>query len=400
MPPQNTVSPPVIPSAEVSQATIVNGMASAMASANPIPGAYQVIASVPESNAVEFNLTNSSFNTANVQSAINAAPPGGITLQPTAITPLSLLLTTLADLGPQASTAKVTVSLPTSTSPYPAIVEDLPKGLNFTLEGNGSSVNGDVTISQPGGAEITVTDLNVTGDLQVQLGNEADGSAVVTQSNVTGNVQIQAGNGSADSLTINGLSVGGNARVQSGNGDSDRILVSGLTTSGDSNAQIQSGNGKADSISADALVVGGNLQIQTGNGAGDSVALTAVSGPTTITGNTQIQLGNGAGDTATVNGSNGATFNGSFTLQMGNGGNTVNIGTVAGTVIFEDTVQVQLGNGTNTLNLAATITQSGGVPGSQVYFKKQAVFDGGHGKNTRSTWAASGRERVRHAPVQ
>ena len=67
---------------------------------------------------------------------------------------------------------------------------------------------------------------------------------------------------------------------------------------------------------------------------------------------------------------------------MGNGGNTVNIGTVPGTVTFGGPVQVQLGNGTNTLNLAATI-QSGAVPGSQVYFKKQAVFDGGNGKNTK-----------------
>jgi hypothetical protein len=73
---------------------------------------------------------------------------------------------------------------------------------------------------------------------------------------------------------------------------------------------------------------------------------------------------------------------------MGNGGDTVNIGTVAGAVTFGDTVQVQLGNGTNTLNLAATITQSGGVPGSQVYFNKQAVFDGKKGKNTKYVGAS------------
>ena len=340
--------------------TIVNGMCSVTATANANPGVYLVTASVPESNEVAFVLTNQSSNAANIQAEINAAGPGGITLQPTAITPLNVILSTLAGLGPQTSGSKVTVSLPSTMSPYPAITVNLPAGLNFTLDGNGSSVSGNVTISQPGGAGITVDAVNTEGNLQIQVGNANNGSAVVTQSKVTGNVQIQAGNGNADSLTIRGLSVGGNA-------------------------QIQAGNGNADSISADGLAVGGNLQIQTGNGDGDSVAVTAVSGPTTITGTTEIQLGNSAGDTATVNGPDGATFNGAFTLQMGNGGNSVNIGTVPGTVTFGGPVQVQLGNGTNTLNLAATITQSGGVPGSQVYFKKQAVFDG---KNTRYVGAS------------
>ena len=204
-----------------------------------------------------------------------------------------------------------------------------------------------------------VDDLNVTGNLQIQVGNADNGSTVVSRSNVSRNVQIQTGNGDTDSVAISGLSVGGNA-------------------------QIQTGNGKADAVSTDALTVDGNLQIQTGNGAGDSVAVTAVSGPTAITGNTQIHLGNGADDTATVNGTNGAAFNGSFALQMGNGGNggnTVNIGTVPGIVTFGGAVQVQFGNGTNTLNLAGT--KGGAVPGSQVYFKKQAVFDGRNGKNTR-----------------
>ena len=35
------------------------------------------------------------------------------------------------------------------------------------------------------------------------------------------------------------------------------------------------------------------------------------------------------------------------------------------------------------LNLAATVTQKAGVPGSEVYFNKQAIFDGGHGNNTK-----------------
>jgi hypothetical protein len=141
-------------------------------------------------------------------------------------------------------------------------------------------------------------------------------------------------------------------------------------------------------VSADALVVGGNLQIQTGNGSDDSVAITAVSGPTAITGNTQIQPGNGQNDTAPVNGSSGATFGGSFSLQMGNGGNDVSIVTVLGTLTFGGPVRMQFGNGTDALNLAAIITQSGGVPDSQVYFKKQVVFAGGNGKNTRYVGAA------------
>ena len=363
-------------------ATIVNGMASVTATANDEPGSYNVIAFGPEATLAEFDLTNTAFNAADVQAAINAAPPGGITLQPTAVTPLNLILTTLAGLGPQASTSKVTVSLPSTMSPYPAITVNLPAGLNFTLNGNGSSVNGNVTISQSGGSDLGVDDLNVTGNLQIQVGNAGHGSAVVAQSRVTGNVQIQTGNGSGDSVTISGLSVGGNAEIQTGNGNSDQISIAGLTVSGSGNAQIQTGNGMGDSVSADALVVGGNLQIQTGNGAGDSVAVTAVSGPTAITGNTQIQLGTEPNDTKRpVNGSSGATFNGSFTLQMGNGGNTVNIGTVPGIVTFGGAVQVQFGNGTNTLNLAGT--KGGAVPGSQVYFKKQAVFDGRNGKNTR-----------------
>ena len=74
---------------------------------------------------------------------------------------------------------------------------------------------------------------------------------------------------------------------------------------------------------------------------------------------------------------------------MGNGGNTVNIGTALGTVTFEGPVQVQLGNGTNTLDLAATIAQKGGMPGSQVYFKKQVVFVGGNGKNTKGASGAN-----------
>ena len=79
-------------------------------------------------------------------------------------------------LGPQPSTSKVTVSLPSTMSPFPAIVAHLPAGLNFTLDGNGSSVNGNVTISQPGGADSTANDLNVTGNLQIQVGNAASGS--------------------------------------------------------------------------------------------------------------------------------------------------------------------------------------------------------------------------------
>jgi hypothetical protein len=341
-----------------SQATIVNGMASVTAMADGGAGLCQVFASISAESSVVFDLFNQEVNPANIQAAIDAAPPGGITLQPTAQTPLNLILTALADLGPQTGAAKVTVSLPETMAPYSAITVKLPAGLNFTLDGNGSSVNGNVTISQPGGDDTTVTNLNVTGNLQVQVGNADNGSAVVTQSNITGNVQLQAGNGDADSLTLSDLSVGGNA-------------------------QIRSGNGKADAISADALVVGGNLLMQTGNGDGDAVAVTATSDPTAVTGDTLIPLGNGAGDTATVNGSDGATFDGSFTLQMGNGGDTVDIGTVAGTVTFGGAVLVQFGNGTNTLNLAATITQSGGVPGSQVYFKSQAVFDGRKGKDTR-----------------
>jgi hypothetical protein len=330
------------PSALLSQfqATIAGGMASVTATANSEPGSYNVAAFGPEATLVEFALTNAAFTPANVQAAIDAAPPGGITLQPTTFTPLNLILTTLGSLGPQASTSKVTVSLPRTVSPYQAITVNLPAGLDFTLDGSGSSVNGNVIISQGGGGDPTVNNLNVTGNLQIHVVNADDGSAVVTQSSVSGNVEIETG------------------------------------------------NGKADTIRADALIVGGNLQIETGNGDGDSVAVTARSGRTTITGYTEIELGNGESDTATVNGPAGAVFNGSFSLQMGNRGNTVNIGTVAGTVVFRGTVQVQLGNGTNTLNLAATITHSGGVPGSRVYFKKQAVFDGKNGKNTRYVGAS------------
>jgi predicted outer membrane repeat protein len=316
------------------QATIVNGMASVTATADGGAGMCQVLASVFGGTSAVFDLFNQAFNTANVQAAINAAPPSGLTVQPTALTPLHAILTTLASLGPQASTAKVTVSLPETMSPYPAVAVKLPAGLDFTLDGNGSSVNGNVTINQSVGRGLIVNDVNVAGSLRVQLGNEDHSSAAVTQSKVDGNVQIDAG------------------------------------------------NGKADSVWADALVVGGNLQIQTGNGDGDSVAVTASGGPTAVTGDTQIELGNGAGDTAAVSGSKGATFSGSFTLGMGNGGNTVDFGTVAGVVTFGGTVQVQLGNGTNRLNLAATITQSGGVPGSKVYFTNQAVLNGRRGKNT------------------
>jgi hypothetical protein len=289
---------------------------------------------------VTFTLTNTAFTPANVQAAIDAAGPGGITLQPTTLEPLDFILNTLAALGPQTGTSRVTVSLPRTLLPYPAITVSLPPGLDFTLDGNGSSVRGNVTISQSRGGDPNVKNLNVTGNLQILLGNGDNGLVVVTQSNVVGNVVIQTG------------------------------------------------NGKADTIWADALVVGGNLQIQTGNGAGDSVAITAVKGPTAITGNTQIQLGNGAGDRATVNGSRGTTFSGSFALHMGNGGDTVNIGTAPGTVTFGGTVRVQVGNGTNMLNVAPTVTHSGGVPGSRVYFKKQAVFDGKNGTNIRYVGAA------------
>jgi hypothetical protein len=365
VPPQNTVFPPVLPSALVSQPPIVNGTASATATANGVPGSYQVAAFLPKSSTVEFDLTNQAFTPANIQAAIIAAGPGGITFQPSANIPLDLILRTLASLGHQSGTAKVILSLPPGMLPYPSITAELPAGLNFTLEGNGSTVNGNVTISQPGDVDPSVDNLNVTGDLQIEVGNADDSAVVVTRSNVSGNVQIQTGNGVADSVTIRGLTVGGDT-------------------------ELETGNGKADAISADALIVGGALQIETGNGAADAVVVTAVSGPTTITGNTQIHLGNGAGDTATVNGSssNGTTFDGSFTLQMGNGGNTVNIGTLAGIVTFGGTVHVQFGNGTNTLNLAATATQSGGVPGSQVYFKKAAVFDGRRGKNTKYVGAS------------
>ena len=99
VPPQNTVSPPVLPSAEVSLATIVNGIASVTAAANDVPGSYQVFASVPESNAVEFDLVNETFNTPDLQTAITTAPPGGITLQPSANLPLGVILNTLASLG-------------------------------------------------------------------------------------------------------------------------------------------------------------------------------------------------------------------------------------------------------------------------------------------------------------
>jgi hypothetical protein len=75
-------------------------------------------------------------------------------------------------------------------------------------------------------------------------------------------------------------------------------------------------------------------------------------------------------------------------LRWATGGNTVNFGTVAGVVTFGGPVQVQLGNGTNRLNLAATSTQSGGVPGSKVYFTKESVFDGRRGKNTRYVGAS------------
>jgi hypothetical protein len=318
------------------QATIVGGMASVTATANSEPGSYNVAAFGPEATLVEFALTNDSFSPANVQTAIRTAPPGGLTLQPTALTPLSVILSTLASLGAQPSTSQVIVSLPAAMSPYPAITVNLPAGLDFALDGNGSTVSGNVTISQSGGGDPAVSNLNVIGSLQIQLGNADNGSVVVARSNVTGNVQLETG------------------------------------------------NGKRDSIAADALVVGGSLQIETGNGACDRVAVTAVRGPTAITGNTRIELGNGAHDTATVNASAafGATFDGAFSLQMGNGGNTLNIATVPGIVTFDGEVQVQFGNGTNTLNLAATITHTGGVPGSQVYFKKQAVLDGRNGKNT------------------
>jgi hypothetical protein len=300
-------------------ATIVNGTASVTALANDNSGPYIVGAVVSPSNGIAFQLTNQSFAPANIQADINAAPPGGITLQPTTLTPLNVILTTLADLGPQASTARVTVSLPKTMSPYSAIMVNLPAGLNFTLDGNGSSVSGDVTIRQHGGADTTVNNLNVTGDLRIKVGNADNGSVVVTQSNVSGNVEIHAGNGDADSVTISGLSVGGDAEFETGNGNADRISISGLSLGRCGNAEIETGNGKADAITADALVLGGDLQIETGNGDGDSVAVTAISGPTTISDDTEIELGNGAGDTATVTGSNGATFNDSFDLEMGNG---------------------------------------------------------------------------------
>ena len=380
------------------QATIVNGMASVTATANDEPGSYNVAAFGPEATLVEFDLTNEAFTPANIQSAINAAPPGGITLQPTTLTPLNVILTTLAGLGPQASTAKVTVSLPNSMSPYPSVLALLPVGLNFTLNGNGSSVSGNVTIIQLGGSNTIVDNVNMSGGLQILVGYGdptlddvnvggsllvliGNGDPVVNNLNVGGDLDVLVGNANNGSVVVAQSKVAGNVQIQAGNGNADQISVSGLTVSGNGNARIETGNGKADAITADALDVGGNLQIETGNGAGDSVAVTADSGPTNITGDTQIQLGNGAGDTATVNGSSGATFDGSFTLQMGNGGNTVNIGTVPGIVTFGGAVQVQFGNGTNTLNLAGT--KGGAVPGSQVYFKKQAVFDGRNGKNTR-----------------
>ena len=189
-----------------SQATIAGGQCAVTATANFIAGSYQVSASVPESNQVLFDLTNDAFTTANVQAAIQAAPPGGLTLQPTTLTPLNVILTTLASLDPQPGTSQVTVSLPTTMSPYQAITVNLPAGLNFTLAGNGSSVSGNVTVRQTCGGDSAVNDLNVRGNLQIQLGNAENASAVVAQSTVTGEVVLQAGDGDDDSLAIRGLS--------------------------------------------------------------------------------------------------------------------------------------------------------------------------------------------------
>ena len=67
------------------------------------------------------------------------------------------------------------MSLPETMSPYPAINVNLPTGLSFTLAGHGSTVNGNVAISQTGGGDPTVNNLNVTGNIQIQVGNADNG---------------------------------------------------------------------------------------------------------------------------------------------------------------------------------------------------------------------------------
>ena len=391
-----------------------------MAIADITPGVYSVTASVPESNVVTFTLTNAAFTPANIQAAIDAAGPGGITLQPTSITPLNVILATIAGLGPQPSTAKVTVSLPKTMSPYPSVLALLPVGLNFTLNGNGSSVSGNVTIIQLGGSNTTVenvnmigdmqilvgygdptlddvnvggsllvligngdpvvNNLNVGGDLDVLVGNANNGSVVVAQSKVAGNVQIQAGNGDADSLTIGGLSVGGDAQIQAGNGNADQISVSGLTVSRNGNARIETGNGKADAITADGWSWAGTSRSRpaTAPAIRSRSPRSAARRTSPETPRSNWATGPAIPRPSTAPAARRSTVHSPFRWATGA---TRSTSGRPGDVTFGGAVQVQFGNGTNTLNLAGT--KGGAVPGSQVYFKKQAVFDGRNGKNTR-----------------
>jgi hypothetical protein len=278
-----------------------------------------------------------------------------------------------------------------------------------TLPGSPGSLNvgGNVSIlNQPGPLEqITLTNLNVNGDVRIQnLGGDSlvkinvasAGNALPPSGNtIRGNLLIANGPGNVDQTDLSALNVKRNVQILNRGGEALTSIDRGSSSSTiGGELQIIDRNAQTAQTDVEGVKVGRDLQVAAW-GPGNSTIIVQSS---QVGGTTNLQGGNG-GDGVVVGDS---TFGGAFHLKTGKGDDSIAIGTLVPSTLYEVELEVVIENGVPvtkivtvpetimsggnvTFNAPVTVNLGGGddtlylALGALVKFKKAATLNGQQG---------------------